>query len=130
MPEDSLTIECEIPNNTWYFDIVPSNGWIPVSYWLLAIAASYIFSLLVATIYYQISSKKHREKQYAAELEKAAELAKSANEAKTRFLFNMSHDIRTPMNAIIGFPDYWKRTFKTRKRQKNIWERSVLPEIC
>ena len=31
MPEDSLTIECEIPNNTWYFDIVPSNGWIPVS---------------------------------------------------------------------------------------------------
>ena len=99
MPEDCLTIECEIPNNTWYFDIAPSNGWIPVSYWLLAIAASYIFSLLVATIYYQISGKKHREKQYAAELEKAAELAKSANEAKTRFLFNMSHDIRTPMNA-------------------------------
>ena len=26
MPENSLTIECEIPNNTWYFDIVPSNG--------------------------------------------------------------------------------------------------------
>ena len=62
MPENSLTIECEIPNNTWYFDIVPSNGWIPVSYWLLAIAASYIFSILVVTIYYQISSKKHREK--------------------------------------------------------------------
>ena len=61
MPEDCLTIECEIPNNTWYFDIAPSNGWIPVSYWLLAIAASYIFSLLVATIYYQISSKKHRD---------------------------------------------------------------------
>ena len=99
MPEDSLTIECEIPNNTWYFDIVPSNGWIPVSYWLLAIAASYIFSLLVATIYYQISSKKHREKQYAADLKKAAELAKSANEAKTRFLFNMSHDIRTPIEC-------------------------------
>lgn len=57
MPEDCLTIECEIPNNTWYFDIAPSNGWIPVSYWLLAIAASYIFSLLVATIYYQISGK-------------------------------------------------------------------------
>ena len=31
------------------------------------------------------------------------EQAKNANEAKTRFLFNMSHDIRTPMNAIVGF---------------------------
>lgn len=48
MPENSLTIECEIPNNTWYFDIVPSNGWTPVSQWILSIIASYIFSLLIA----------------------------------------------------------------------------------
>ena len=125
MPEDSLTIECEIPNNTWYFDIVPSNGWIPFSYWLLAIAASYIFSLLVATIYYQISSKKHREKQYAADLKKAAELAKSANEAKTRFLFNMSHDIRTPMNAIIGFSGLLEKNLQNEEKAKE-----YLGKIC
>ena len=125
MPENSLTIECEIPNNTWYFDIVPSNGWIPVSYWLLAIAASYIFSLLVATIYYQISSKKHREKQYAADLKKAAELAKSANEAKTRFLFNMSHDIRTPMNAIIGFSGLLEKNLQNEEKAKE-----YLGKIC
>ncbi len=125
MPEDSLTIECEIPNNTWYFDIVPSNGWIPVSYWVLAIAVSYIFSLLVATIYYQISSKKHREKQYAADLKKAAELAKSANEAKTRFLFNMSHDIRTPMNAIIGFSVLLEKNLQNEEKAKE-----YLGKIC
>ena len=39
----------------------------------------------------------------ADRLEKALKMADSANQAKTTFLFNMSHDIRTPMNAIVGF---------------------------
>ena len=125
MPENSLTIECEIPNNTWYFDIVPSNGWTPVSQWILSIIASYIFSLLIAMVFYQISSKKHREKQYAADLKKAAELAKSANEAKTRFLFNMSHDIRTPMNAIIGFSGLLEKNLQNGEKAKE-----YLGKIC
>ena len=58
-----------------------------------------------ATIFNQVHSKKYREDQYAVELKKSAEQAREASEAKTRFLFNMSHDIRTPMNAIIGFSD-------------------------
>ncbi len=37
------------------------------------------------------------------ELERAREAAESASRAKSTFLFNMSHDIRTPMNAIMGF---------------------------
>ena len=39
------------------------------------------------------------------ELQQALALARHASQAKTDFLFNMSHDIRTPMNAIIGFTD-------------------------
>ena len=82
-------------------------------------------SLLIAMVFYQISSKKHREKQYAAELEKAAELAKSANEAKTRFLFNMSHDIRTPMNAIIGFSGLLEKNLQNEEKAKE-----YLGKIC
>ena len=118
MPKESLTVECEIPNNTWYFDIAASNGWTPVSDWIIIAAASYIFSLLVVAIFYQIFSKKQREKQYTAELEKAAEQARNANEAKTRFLFNMSHDIRTPMNAIIGFSGLLEKNLHDEEKAK------------
>ena len=44
-----------------------------------------------------------KEKQQEETLNKALIEAKIASKAKTDFLFNMSHDIRTPMNAIIGF---------------------------
>ena len=118
MPDNILTVECTVPNNTWYFDIIPSEGWIPRSYWIMCIAISYIFSLLIATVFYLTSSKKHRERQYEAELEKSAEQAKNANEAKTRFLFNMSHDIRTPMNAIVGFSDLLEKNLQNEKKAK------------
>ena len=118
MPDNILTVECTVPNNTWYFDIIPSKGWIPRSYWIMCIAISYIFSLLIATVFYLTSSKKHRERQYEAELEKSAEQAKNANEAKTRFLFNMSHDIRTPMNAIVGFSDLLEKNLQNEKKAK------------
>ena len=44
-----------------------------------------------------------REKQYKEELEAARTAAEEANQSKTKFLFSMSHDIRTPMNVITGF---------------------------
>lgn len=118
MPDNILTVECTVPNNTWYFDIIPSGGWIPRSYLITCIVVSYVFSLLIATVFYLTSSKKHRERQYEAELEKSAEQAKNANEAKTRFLFNMSHDIRTPMNAIVGFSGLLEKNLQNEKKAK------------
>ena len=44
-----------------------------------------------------------KERQARKEAEAALKLANNAHKAKSTFLFNMSHDIRTPMNAIMGF---------------------------
>ena len=123
MSDNILTVECAVPNNTWYFDIIPSEGWSPRSYWIMCIVISYVFSLLIATVFYLISSKKYRERQYEAELEKSAEQAKNANEAKTRFLFNMSHDIRTPMNAIVGFSGLLEKNLQNERKAKEYLEK-------
>ena len=57
-----------------------------------------------------------------AKLQVTVENAESANHAKSTFLFNMSHDIRTPMNAIIGYADLASRHLDDPAKLKNYME--------
>ena len=57
-----------------------------------------------------------------AKLQVAVENAESANRAKSTFLFNMSHDIRTPMNAIIGYADLASRHLDDSAKLENYME--------
>ena len=101
--KDSIEVNCDVPNDVWYFDIVPVDGWISGGQLIFGSVLCLAVALLIALVFWQYATRRHKEQVYTAEIEKAAEDARLANEAKTRFLFNMSHDIRTPMNAIIGF---------------------------
>ena len=56
-------------------------------------------------VFNDVTDQKKKELQANIELEEAYNKSQSASKAKTSFLFNMSHDIRTPMNAILGFAD-------------------------
>lgn len=99
----ALQVVCEVPNDTWYFEIMSGEGWVTLSQMMIDILGTIIISLLISLGYWQYAVGQYQEEVYKKELEKAVAEASSANEAKTRFLFNMSHDIRIPMNAILGF---------------------------
>lgn len=117
--EDTLEVACEVPNDTWYFEIIPENGWITSIQKLWGLLISFMIAFIIMTVYLQFKMRRYREQIHETELEKAVHEAKCANEAKTRFLFNMSHDIRTPMNAIIGFADLLEKHIDEKERVRD-----------
>ena len=112
----AVQISCKVPNDTWYFEIIPHTGWVTVKQQALVFLVAISIAVLATAICYLMLHRKQREKLYTEEIRKSAEKARKANEAKTRFLFNMSHDIRTPMNAIVGFSGLLEKSLHDEKK--------------
>ncbi len=96
----------------WYFVMtIPRSVIEENSSSFLRIVAVLIIVILFGTVSVVLLSFRNKsqknlmevETRHRNELEDALDLAQQANNAKTSFLNSMSHDIRTPMNAIIGF---------------------------
>ncbi|MGM9583444.1 MAG: ATP-binding protein [Phascolarctobacterium sp.] len=93
---------------------VRSNPWLFVAFGLLVLGGGLI--IVLVTRNNRIVSKMAAERLALAQslqekneqLERSIKLEQQANKARREFLCNMSHDIRTPMNAIIGFTDIAK----------------------
>ena len=73
-------------------------------------------ALIVVYIMLQINEEIQKEINARKALEDAKIAAETANQAKSLFLFNMSHDIRTPLNAIIGFTDIAEKSIDDKAR--------------
>lgn len=121
--KDTLEVECDVPNDTWYVDIAPKNGWISrFQLWIDSLIYM-MLAILLTVVYWQMAMRRYREVVYTDEIMRSEREARSANEAKTRFLFNMSHDIRTPMNAIIGFADLIKKNMNDPDKVRDYIEK-------
>ena len=78
-----------------------------------------------------VTEEKEREIEQDKNLRNALAVAEHANRAKTAFLNNMSHDIRTPMNAVIGFTALATTHIDNKELVLDYLKRSIHPvSIC
>ena len=103
--KESMSSEFKKKNGSWFLSMV-----VPQSY----DKNGNVTSVLIANR--DVTDEKMRELKQEEELREAKLKAECANKAKSSFLFNMSHDIRTPMNAIIGLNSMIRSSLDDREQ--------------
>ena len=116
---NTLLIKCKLPNNKWNFEIVPKQGWINTYVIRSLVIASVLIDFLVTAAIAQFEIRHRKDLEYASQIEWQAKKTQEASAAKSRFLFSMSHDIRTPMNAIMGYTELMEKNIGNAEKEKD-----------
>ena len=118
---------CPLSDSEWYLvsvmpygnidSIIESLGQVRLVLMIICMAINLAVLTIIFTLYYH-SSRRQMRLLEAARLE-----AENANRAKSEFLSNMSHDIRTPMNAIVGMTAIAMANIDNRAQVENCLEK-------
>ena len=114
--KESMSSEFKKKNGSWFLSMI-----VPQSY----DKNGNVTSVLIANR--DVTDEKLRELRQEEELREAKLKAECANKAKSSFLFNMSHDIRTPMNAVIGYAELASRHLQETEKLSRYLEKI---QIC
>ncbi len=130
---DGVSAKINVYRRDWILNIAPKKGWIPLYVIVIEIMTELFFASVITIILYKIIASKNNKIRAIKEqmetheaLKQAYETANKANDAKTKFLSNMSHDIRTPMNIIIGMAEIAYGNTDDKENVSNCLEKILL----
>ncbi len=130
---DGVSAKINVYRRDWILNIAPKKGWIPLYIIVIEIMTELFFASVITIILYKIIASKNNKIRAIKEqmetheaLKQAYETANKANDAKTKFLSNMSHDIRTPMNIIIGMAEIAYGNTDDKENVSNCLEKILL----
>lgn len=130
---DGVSAKINVYRRDWILNIAPKKGWIPLYIIVIEIMTELFFASVITIILHEIIASKNNKIRAIKEqmetheaLKQAYETANKANDAKTKFLSNMSHDIRTPMNIIIGMAEIAYGNTDDKENVSNCLEKILL----
>ncbi len=103
--------------DTYLIRYIAHKAVIPL--WLIVLlSGALVFALVLGILLFRLRREIHRRINTEKKLRLARDEAEKANRAKTIFLAGMTHELRTPMNSILGYSELLQRSPELRPEQK------------